>query len=97
VSREPPYKSARALAVFCSGRDDLFEVVQIPRPVPGRSRWSRLETRGPCPADGTELEEVEHLREAVVEAALAQDAEVIVVKRYPDLGPHRGMAALLRF
>lgn len=56
-----------------------------------------LETHGPCPADGTELEEVEHLREAVVEAALAQDAEVIVVKRYPDLGPHRGMAALLRF
>jgi peptide chain release factor subunit 1 len=56
-----------------------------------------VETHGPCPADGTQLEEVEHLREAAVEAALVQDAEVIVVKRYPDLGPHRGMAALLRF
>jgi len=57
----------------------------------------RLETHGRCPADGTELEEVEHLREAVVEASLAQDAEVLVVQRYPDLGPHQGIAALLRF
>jgi peptide chain release factor subunit 1 len=56
-----------------------------------------VETHGPCPADGTELEEVEHLREAAVESALVQDAEVIVIQRYPDLGPHRGMAALLRF
>ncbi len=56
-----------------------------------------VEAHGPCPADGTELEEVEHLREATVESALAQDAEVIVIQRYPDLGPHRGMAALLRF
>jgi peptide subunit release factor 1 (eRF1) len=56
-----------------------------------------LETGGPCPADGTQLEEVDHLREAVVEAALTQDAEVVVVRRYPDLGPQQGMAALLRF
>jgi peptide subunit release factor 1 (eRF1) len=56
-----------------------------------------LEAHGSCPADGSELEEVEHLREAMVEAALVQDAEVIVVQRYPDLGPHRGIAALLRF
>ncbi len=56
-----------------------------------------LETRGPCPADGTDLEEVEHLREAAVEAALTQDAEVVVVRRFPDLGPQQGIAALLRF
>jgi peptide chain release factor subunit 1 len=56
-----------------------------------------LERHGQCPADGTALEEVEHLREAVVEAAIAQDAEVMVVRRYPDLGPLRGIAAILRF
>jgi peptide chain release factor subunit 1 len=50
-----------------------------------------------CPADGSELQDVDHLREAVVEAALAQDAGVLVVRSYPDLGPHRGVAALLRF
>jgi peptide subunit release factor 1 (eRF1) len=54
-------------------------------------------TSGPCPADGTQLEEVQDLSEAATEAALLQDAEVILVERYPDLGPHRGMAALLRF
>jgi peptide chain release factor subunit 1 len=56
-----------------------------------------LETHGPCPADGTEMEEVEHLREAAVEAALAQDAAIIVVSRYRDLGPFQGIGALLRF
>jgi peptide subunit release factor 1 (eRF1) len=56
-----------------------------------------LEGAGSCPADGSELEPVEHLREAVVEAALMQDAEVIVVRHHPDLGPFQGIAALLRF
>jgi peptide chain release factor subunit 1 len=56
-----------------------------------------LEREGECPADGTPLEEVEHMREAVVEAAIAQDAEVMVVSRYPNLGPLRGIGALLRF
>jgi hypothetical protein len=56
-----------------------------------------LARSGPCPADGTELEEVEDLGEASVEAGLLQDAEVLFVERYPDLGPHQGMAALLRF
>jgi peptide chain release factor subunit 1 len=56
-----------------------------------------LETHGPCPADGTEMDELEHLREAAVEAALAQDANIIVVSRYPDLGPFQGIGALLRF
>ena len=56
-----------------------------------------LEDGGSCPADGTELESVEHLREAAIEAALTQDAEVTVVRHHPDLGPFQGIAALLRF
>jgi peptide subunit release factor 1 (eRF1) len=50
-----------------------------------------------CPADGTELEPREHLREAAIEAALAQDAEVMVVRHHPDLRRFKGIAALLRF
>jgi peptide chain release factor subunit 1 len=50
-----------------------------------------------CVVDGTELEPIEHLREAAVEAAIAQDADVIVVSHYPDLGPFQGIGALLRF
>jgi peptide subunit release factor 1 (eRF1) len=50
-----------------------------------------------CPADGSELEPVEHMREAIVEAAVAQDAEVIVVRHHPDLGPLGGVGAVLRF
>jgi peptide chain release factor subunit 1 len=56
-----------------------------------------LEENGPCPADGTPLERLEHLREAAVEAALAQDATVMVVSHHSDLGPFLGIAALLRF
>jgi peptide chain release factor subunit 1 len=56
-----------------------------------------METHGPCPADGTEIEEIEHMREAAVESALAQDSEVVVVSRYPDLGPFQGIGAILRF
>src|SRR5438309_982356 len=36
LSPQAPYKGARSLAVFCSSRDDLFESVQLTRPVPGR-------------------------------------------------------------
>jgi peptide subunit release factor 1 (eRF1) len=56
-----------------------------------------LDADGRCPADGSELEEVEHLREAAVESALAQDAAVMVTRYYPDLGPLGGIGALLRF
>ncbi|HEY6399565.1 MAG TPA: Vms1/Ankzf1 family peptidyl-tRNA hydrolase, partial [Solirubrobacteraceae bacterium] len=48
-----------------------------------------------CPADETALEPREHLREAAIEAALAQDAEVMVVRHYPDLDRFKGIAALL--
>lgn len=56
-----------------------------------------LEASGRCPADGGELEHVEHLREAVVESALAQGAEVMIVRHHPDLGPFRGIGAVLRY
>ena len=56
-----------------------------------------VEANARCPADGSELEEVDHLREAAIEAALAQGADVFVVRHYPDLGPLQGIAALLRF
>jgi peptide chain release factor subunit 1 len=52
---------------------------------------------GTCPADGSELEDLESLREAVVEAALAQDAEVIPVCHYDDLDTRGRIGALLRF
>jgi peptide chain release factor subunit 1 len=56
-----------------------------------------LEPAERCPADGGPVEELEHLREAVIEAALAQDAEVMIVRHYPDLGPLQGIGAILRF
>jgi peptide chain release factor subunit 1 len=56
-----------------------------------------LESDGRCPADGGPMEELEHLREAAIEAALAQGADVMIVRHYPDLGPLQGIGALLRF
>ncbi|HZU59511.1 MAG TPA: Vms1/Ankzf1 family peptidyl-tRNA hydrolase [Solirubrobacteraceae bacterium] len=48
-----------------------------------------------CPADGTPTTELD-LREAVVEAALIQDAEVTVIRHHEDLR-QAGIGALLRF
>jgi peptide subunit release factor 1 (eRF1) len=56
-----------------------------------------LEGDGSCPADQTPLEALPHLREGAVEAALAQDAEVMIVRHHPDLGPFQGIGAVLRF
>lgn len=56
-----------------------------------------LESDGRCPADGTDMEELDHLTEAVVQAAMTQGAEVMVVLHYPDLGPLQGIGAVLRF
>jgi peptide chain release factor subunit 1 len=50
-----------------------------------------------CPADGAELQHTPHLREAAVECALAQDAQILIIRQHPDLGPFQGIAALLRF
>jgi peptide chain release factor subunit 1 len=49
-----------------------------------------------CPADGSGTDEVDHVREAVVEAAVTQDAEVMVLRHHDDQPPH-GIAAILRF
>jgi len=56
-----------------------------------------LQSGSRCPADGGSIEELDHLREGAIEAALAQGADVIIVRHYPDLGPLRGVGALLRF
>jgi peptide chain release factor subunit 1 len=50
-----------------------------------------------CPADGGPTEPVEHLREAVVEAAIIQDAEVLVLRRHREEAPREGIGAVLRF
>lgn len=55
------------------------------------------ETARTCPADGSEAEQVEHLREAVVQAAIVQDADVRVLRHHPDEAPREGIGALLRF
>lgn len=55
------------------------------------------EPDGQCPGDGTPLERVEHLREAVIEAAVFQDADVLVVTHHPEREPRAGIGALLRF
>jgi peptide chain release factor subunit 1 len=56
------------------------------------------EGEGSCPADGTALEPVADLREAAVQAALMQDAEVLVVQEPPsEIHRGGGIAALLRF
>ena len=56
------------------------------------------EGQGSCPADGTALEPVPDLREAAVETALMQDAEVLVVEEPPsEIRRGGGIAALLRF
>jgi peptide chain release factor subunit 1 len=50
-----------------------------------------------CPADGGRTEPIEHLREALVEAAIVQDAEVVVLRHHPESGPREGLGAVLRF
>ena len=50
-----------------------------------------------CPADGSEVRRIDHLREAVVEAAVFQDADVRVIRHHPERMPREGIAALRRF
>ena len=51
---------------------------------------------GPSPTGG-ELQEREDVLEAAIERAVEQSAEVLVLRDLPDLGPHGGVGALLRF
>lgn len=50
-----------------------------------------------CPLDGTPLERRENIVENAVETALAQSADVLVVRDHPGLGPLGHIGALLRF
>ena len=49
------------------------------------------------PRDGAELRERDDVLEDAVERAIEQSADILVVRHFPDLGPHGGVAALLRF
>src|SRR5439155_111716 len=51
------------------------------------------------PIDGTPLERRDDILENAAEAAVLQDAEVLVIDpvEHPDLGPHGGVGAVLRF
>jgi peptide subunit release factor 1 (eRF1) len=51
---------------------------------------------GPSPT-GEALQEREDVIEAAIERAIEQSAEVLVLRDQPDLGPHGGIAAVLRF
>jgi peptide chain release factor subunit 1 len=55
------------------------------------------DTGGQCPANCGPLQRVEHLREAVVEAAVFQDADILVIHHLPEREPREGIAAVLRF
>jgi hypothetical protein len=52
-----------------------------------------------CPIDGTAVERRDNVLENAAETAVLQDAEVLTLDAYehPDLGPHGGVAAVLRF
>ena len=50
-----------------------------------------------CPADGTATQQRDDIVERMVERALEQSADVLVVRRHPDLGPHGHVGAVLRF
>jgi peptide chain release factor subunit 1 len=59
--------------------------------------WLSADPLERCPIDGSQLDQRDDLREDVVEAALAQGAEVVLVSEHRDLDPLGGTAALLRF
>jgi hypothetical protein len=52
---------------------------------------------GACPADGGELVARDDIVESAIEAALAQSAEVVVVRHHDDLRRHGSIGAILRF
>ena len=99
VDAPPPAPRTRSMPSTSDGSETLL--LEPGFDLPGKRcpncELLLLQTADACPADGSALEEVDHLREAVVESALTQDANVLVVRSYPDLGPHRGIAAMLRF
>ena len=60
--------------------------------------WLGPEGEARCPADGTELEQCEDMREPAIELALQQSAEVLPLRRRAqELRTRGGIGALLRF
>ena len=63
-----------------------------------RCGWiSPADGHAECPADGGPLDRLEDMSEAAIERAFQQDADVVVLRDRPELGPHGGIAAVLRF
>jgi hypothetical protein len=50
-----------------------------------------------CPVDDTPLRRHDNIVEVAVEAAIAQSADLVFVRHYPDLGPLGQIGAVLRF
>ena len=62
--------------------------------------WLGVEADGnACPIDGTPLERSSDVVDEAAQAAVLQDADVLALDGHdhPDLGPHGGIAAILRF
>ena len=55
------------------------------------------ESGGPCPADGTTLQACADVVAVAIGRVLTQSAEVLRLQDRPELGPHRHIAAVLRF
>jgi peptide chain release factor subunit 1 len=61
-------------------------------------RCGRLAKAGDtCPADGSPTERRSDIVGDAIDRAIAQSAEVMVLRDRPDLGPHEHVAAVLRF
>jgi peptide subunit release factor 1 (eRF1) len=63
----------------------------------GDCGWLGAGSETECPADGSELERRDDVAEPAIERAIRQDAEIAFLRERPELGPHGGVAALLRF
>lgn len=61
-----------------------------------RCGWMGVQGKS-CPVDGEQLQARANVLDDVVQAAIAQSAEVLALRDRPELGPMRGIAATLRF
>ncbi|MEX2193784.1 MAG: Vms1/Ankzf1 family peptidyl-tRNA hydrolase [Thermoleophilaceae bacterium] len=75
----------------------IAEGYTVPGVVCPACGWLGPENVEACPADGTATQRRDDIVERMVERALEQSAEVLVIRRHPDLGPHGGVGAVLRF
>lgn len=74
--------------------EDGFDAAGVECPACG---WLGMDGTRTCPADGTDTVPRSDITERMVERALEQSADVLVVRRHPDLGPIGGIGAVLRF